>query len=218
MTHNTENVQVESTGAYNILHPYGIIKLNVGGTSFTTFYKRIANSRFFHELIADNKKVIVNQDEIFIDRDGEMSAQILLFLRTGVIFSGNKEALTILLQEATFYQIDSVIHALREALAQCSNPLPPNEKLALEFLDLRTMFSKEQDPRETATYTLTKKSKSTEEIFAIADFITVYSRSDYKDHVCAHPHSNEHCRCYYYPKLVLVSHKKGKELVNYRQF
>ncbi|GAN10576.1 hypothetical protein MAM1_0371c10119 [Mucor ambiguus] len=208
MTHHRENSQNERAGVNNTLHSFSIIRLNVGGTSFTTLYKKIADSSFFRELIADKNRVIVNQDEIFIDRDGELFRQILLFLRTRVVFSRNKATLTMLLQEATFYQLDSVIHALREVLGQGNEQKSPSEKFALEFIDLRDMFSKERDLREAPTYTLTKNSGNSVETFAIVDFITIYSRADYNDYVCAHPDNNEHCRCYYYPKLVLVSQKK----------
>lgn len=91
------------------------VKLNVGGQSFeTNRAKLIESSTYFKNLLeGDMKKhTLVNQDEIFIERCGTHFECILQYLRTGHISGGNNVRLQDLQQEAQFYQLDKLVHAL----------------------------------------------------------------------------------------------------------
>lgn len=62
-----------------------IVKLNVGSESFSTLYGTITKSRYFFNLLNEetmSSKTIINKNEIFIDRSGELFLDILYFLRT----------------------------------------------------------------------------------------------------------------------------------------
>lgn len=73
-----------------------IIKLNVGGTSFSTFQDTLAKSNYFANLLSTQSmtsKTLLNKEEIFIDRSGELFRDILFYLRTGFVTSSDKKKL-----------------------------------------------------------------------------------------------------------------------------
>lgn len=88
-----------------------IVKLNVGGKSFATFYETIAQSQYFVNLLskdAFSNRTTVNNDEVFIDRSAQLFTGILCFLRTGTLIESKVEKLRSLQEESRFYQIDKM--------------------------------------------------------------------------------------------------------------
>ncbi|KAL0135622.1 BTB/POZ protein [Mucor lusitanicus] len=94
--------------------PESIIKLNVGGTPFTTFYTTLAQSEFFVHLLDEStlsSKTITSNNEIFIDRSGKLFDDILYYLRTHSVFANDFDTLRLLQEEANYYQLEGMVEA-----------------------------------------------------------------------------------------------------------
>ncbi|GAN04694.1 hypothetical protein MAM1_0071c04158 [Mucor ambiguus] len=87
-----------------------IIRLNVGGNSFSTLYRTLYQSTYFQNLLEGvmENKTTTSDGAVFIDRDANLFRDVLLYLRTSTIFTRNYHKLHCLLLEAQFYQIDEM--------------------------------------------------------------------------------------------------------------
>lgn len=107
-----------------------IIKLNVGGTSFSTFHGTLAKSNYFANLLSTQSmtsKTLLNKEEIFIDRSGELFRDILFYLRTGFVTSSDKKKLLSLKKEAEFYQLKEMIEAVKcreQSITETNKSIP----------------------------------------------------------------------------------------------
>ncbi|KAI7884714.1 uncharacterized protein EV154DRAFT_522033, partial [Mucor mucedo] len=92
-----------------------IIRLNVGGMSFCTTYGTLKLSPYFKELLDDGTKKIdvMENGELFIDRDGDLFNDILEYLRSYDICSDNLEELQ---NEAEFYKLKIMIENIKQIL------------------------------------------------------------------------------------------------------
>ncbi|KAL3078938.1 hypothetical protein niasHS_014720 [Heterodera schachtii] len=102
--------------------PEGVVQLNVGGTCFLTTIdtlKRDSGALLSQLLTLEglekNSKVAkrMSNGTIFIDRDGELFAYVLDYLRTGkLLLPENFRELARLREEVQFYQIDELMQQL----------------------------------------------------------------------------------------------------------
>lgn len=103
--------------------PESIIKLNVGGTSFVTFYKTLTQSKFFVSLLSEDvlsNKAMTSNNEIFIDRSGNLFVDILYYLRTHSVFANEIDTLRLLQEEAKYYQLDELAEASEQEIKSLS--------------------------------------------------------------------------------------------------
>jgi len=91
--------------------------LNIGGTRFETSMETITKlSLFFQSMFCgryDVKKV--DDGSYFIDRDPTHFQFILNFMRDGILPNKiNPDIIDIIIQEAQYYSMDSLINALKK--------------------------------------------------------------------------------------------------------
>ncbi|KAG2193550.1 hypothetical protein INT47_010328 [Mucor saturninus] len=90
-----------------------IIRLNVGGMSFCTTYGTLKLSPYFKERLDNGTKKIdvMENGELFIDRDGDLFNDILEYLRSYDICSDNLEELQ---NEAEFYKMKIMVENIKQ--------------------------------------------------------------------------------------------------------
>ncbi|RCH98141.1 hypothetical protein CU097_010017 [Rhizopus azygosporus] len=91
-------------------HPNSLIKLNVGGEVFFTYYNTLYGSRYFRQLLNNMRRVremIIYKDIIFLDRSKDIFKYVLQFLRNGHLNVDRKDGdfFQDLIEEADFYGI-----------------------------------------------------------------------------------------------------------------
>lgn len=93
-----------------------VIKLNIGGVPYYTYFDTLKRSSYFINLLNGEmeQKTLVNGDEIFIDRSGQLFGHILEFLRTGSLGSVEDDIkmLCKIREEAEYYQLDELIETI----------------------------------------------------------------------------------------------------------
>lgn len=103
--------------------PESIVKLNVGGASFATFYKTLTQSNFFENILAENalnSKTMTSNTEIFIDRSGKLFTDILYYLRTHSVFANEIDTLCLLREEAKYYQLEEAAEVFEQEMESLS--------------------------------------------------------------------------------------------------
>jgi hypothetical protein len=101
-----------------------LIRLDVGGEKFITYYETLKQSAYFRELILNKKAkgaMVTGKEEnqeFFIDRDGDAFQSIMHYLRTYDLQEKNKEKLQILEYEAQFYGFYDVVKQLNQLIAK----------------------------------------------------------------------------------------------------
>lgn len=110
--------------------PKSIIKLDIGGGIFHTYYETLFPSRYFRMLLNNMKRVRemrVDNTYIFIDRSKDLFKYVLQFLRLKKlnISSKDQDFLLALDEEATFYQIKELQDLVRSKM-DTSNPFISN--------------------------------------------------------------------------------------------
>lgn len=108
-----------------------LVHLNVGGSRYstsTTTMNRDANSMLAVMLLQENEKTLINNgQEIFIDRNGKMFEYILDYLRNGLektILPDDGHFLERLLNEADFYQLNELVQFIKQKLTEMKNRQP----------------------------------------------------------------------------------------------
>lgn len=93
-----------------------VIKLNIGGVPYYTYFDTLKRSSYFINLLNGEmeQKTLVNGDEIFIDRSGQLFGHILEFLRTGSLGSVEDDIkmLCKIREEAEYYQLNELIETI----------------------------------------------------------------------------------------------------------
>ncbi|KAK4514111.1 uncharacterized protein ATC70_006119 [Mucor velutinosus] len=181
--------------------PLIFVFLNVGGKEFMSTSKNLEKSKYLKDLIKSNSESLEGKIALSINRDSNLFRQVLFYLRTGLIIPNDEEGVKQLLSEAKFYQCQEMVNALQIQLDKIRLSQQASTKMGLEFIDLKKMFDQDK-----STYTLIKKTGDAVEAYSVVDYINVFSRDEYKDKRCEHRKND--CRCYYYPKLVLVPQQK----------
>lgn len=123
---------------------FKVIRLNVGGEKFITYYETLKQSVYFQELILDKKakRAMVTgkekNQEFFIDRDGDAFQGIMHYLRTYDIQEKGEEQIQILKYEAEFYGFHDMVKRLNQLIAK-DNECYSVKKLTTTFdtLDLK---------------------------------------------------------------------------------
>lgn len=95
-----------------------IIRLNVGGNSFCTTYGTLEFSPYFKQLLncdAEINEDVMENGELFIDRDGDMFSHVLEYLRSYDICADNLEELQ---NEAKFYQLNTMVESIERILQE----------------------------------------------------------------------------------------------------
>jgi hypothetical protein len=154
-----------------------IVKLNVGGELFSTFYCTVIKSSYFLNLLNEEKmssKTIINKNEIFIDRSGELFRDILYFLRTQLLFASDIEKLRSLQKEAEFYQIQDMIQASN---SEIENLLKDDQQAPVIITDICKLKSTKENPK----YVILEENRVSK-VYEILDLIHVYTDSCYKQY------------------------------------
>ncbi|ORE06685.1 POZ domain-containing protein [Rhizopus microsporus var. microsporus] len=91
-------------------HPNSLIKLNVGGEFFYTYYSTLYGSRYFRQLLNNMRRVremTIYKNIIFLDRSKDTFRYIIQFLRNGHLNVDRKDGdfFQDLIEEADFYGI-----------------------------------------------------------------------------------------------------------------
>uniref|UniRef100_A0A914UNM3 BTB domain-containing protein n=1 Tax=Plectus sambesii TaxID=2011161 RepID=A0A914UNM3_9BILA len=105
-----------------MLPGHDIVKLDVGGTVYKTTKSTLLQCSYFSTMFGGNWEV--NRDEngdIFIDRDGQLFAYILAFLRGNTILPDDIALLKTIGQEAEFYGIESLASCIAFKLGDNDN-------------------------------------------------------------------------------------------------
>ncbi|TSK17911.1 Potassium channel regulatory protein [Bagarius yarrelli] len=117
-----------------------LITFNVGGQIFTTkasTIRRHPHSRLARMLDETDPEFKVVNNQVFIDRDGQLFRIIMEFLRTGRMTLPGEFETDGLLREAEFYNISTLSNFLRS-----NNCYPKSEILELRFViqDAQSFF------------------------------------------------------------------------------
>ncbi|KAL9558468.1 hypothetical protein MBANPS3_000886 [Mucor bainieri] len=143
-----------------------IIHLNVGGVNYTTLYKTISVSIFFQNLLMGIMgKTTAGDGSVFVDRDGKLFRDVLLYLRTSLIFTKDREKLQSLLLEAQFYQIgelETKLASLINDATQQEEAHPPIIWKRLDEISANLGIS---------TFVLTERTGSSERSYQILDVV-----------------------------------------------
>ncbi|KAI7884712.1 uncharacterized protein EV154DRAFT_554830 [Mucor mucedo] len=93
-----------------------IIKLNVGGTKHRTTFQTLMRLPYFKKCLGMGSwNDALQQDVVFIDRDGGLFNDILYFLRYNEVFTDDLEELC---NEALFYQSKELVDVIEIMLAE----------------------------------------------------------------------------------------------------
>lgn len=97
-----------------------IISLNVGGGSFTVLMSSLEKSQYFAKLLCggeDLEGTYYGEDgNLFLDRDSDMFAHILQWLRKGKINVKDEETLMNLRDEAEFFELGELAAEINKKL------------------------------------------------------------------------------------------------------
>lgn len=161
----------EETKIYNeqVAKIHGqIIKLNVGGTRFYASYGILRTSPYLKQVLNDIHSF---QDEVFIDRSGQLFIHIIQYLRDGRINATDR--LEALLVEAKFYGLSSLVQTLEDWI---KDPISDRNKeyQLIEMSDLSTLSK------------LTPEMSTTKAICDTHDLITVVSYTPLVWHCSVH--------------------------------
>ncbi|KAF1797791.1 BTB/POZ protein [Mucor lusitanicus] len=147
--------------------PESIIKLNVGGTPFTTFYTTLAQSEFFVHLLDEStlsSKTITSNNEIFIDRSGKLFDDILYYLRTHSVFANDFDTLRLLQEEANYYQLEGMVEASEKEIKRLLEI--DTEKTSFILKDADTL-------KERSNYIVLAEQADQFRVYEVLDVINV---------------------------------------------
>ena len=123
-----------------------LVKLNVGGTLFTSTKLTLGKCKKLDELLADDESLKDESGALFIDRSPSCFEKVLGFLRADTIAVPEKEAERLeLLEEAQFYVVDDLVDLLsgRGLFRRQLGPL--NTALRDREDELRSCFAQNPD-------------------------------------------------------------------------
>ncbi|KAL9558470.1 hypothetical protein MBANPS3_000888 [Mucor bainieri] len=142
--------------------PESTVKLNVGGKSFTTFYKTLEQSKFFVNLLNEDtlsSKTITNKNEIFIDRSGKLFSDILYYLRTHSVFANE--------EEAKYYQLDEMVEASKQEMKALSEI--DKQKTSFVIKNVDTL----KGTQDRSNYIVLEEEARQFRVYKICDVMTV---------------------------------------------
>lgn len=152
-----------------------IVHLNVGGESFTTLYRTLSVSIFFQNLLNGvmNNKTTTGDGSFFIDRDGRLFRDVLLYLRTSMIFTKDRDKLHSLLLEAQFYQIGELESQLVTLLDETAQQETAQPAIIWKKMD------EINSSLGSTTFLLTEKTKDAEKSYQILDIVKIQQPNDF---------------------------------------
>ena len=111
------------------------ITLNVGGTRYTTTPDTLLSHQdsYFSKLLTGDWQDAAQQSEMFVDRDGELFKHVMRFLRASpegkaaLVDSLCHQDRVALLDEAKFFQLETLIRLLNNRLKGKRKPEPSPE-------------------------------------------------------------------------------------------
>lgn len=101
-----------------------IVKLNVGGCSFSTARSTLETCTFFQRLLSDEFSDLDDNGEAFIDRDGRYFHFVLNFLRSGAV-ELPEPPLTLegVIAEAEYFGVGALADAVRHRARPEDHPI-----------------------------------------------------------------------------------------------
>ncbi|EPB91713.1 hypothetical protein HMPREF1544_01424 [Mucor circinelloides 1006PhL] len=152
-------------------------------TSIVATYKHPTNtsnqtlsvSIFFQNLLNGvmNNKTTTGDGSIFIDRDGRLFRDVLLYLRTSMIFTKDRDKLHSLLLEAQFYQIGELESQLVTLLDETAQQETAQPAIIWKKMD------EINSSLGSTTFLLTEKTKDAEKSYQILDIVKIQQPNDF---------------------------------------
>ncbi|KAG2213609.1 hypothetical protein INT46_002761 [Mucor plumbeus] len=176
-----------------------IVKLYVGGELFMTYCSTITNSGSSVLINYVNENTTKN-NTVFINRNGDLFRDIMLYLRTSTVFTKDLKKLQALQEEAAFYQLEAMIDELQDIInevkeSQDKQPSKPK----VELKDVKKMWQSFNSTRiNPPTYKLIEENNGITKVYSLIDIVYI------KDINSCREHDESYCSCSETPKLVLM--------------
>ena len=184
-------------------HDQDKITLNVGGELFTTYRSTIleSGSPVLCDLVNSKQGQKTQQEPIFIDRNGELFRDVIYCIRTNLIFTRELAKLEALHEEATYYKLDTMRHALKVWIDSVKKQQEKRQKKPKVILkDVKEMWKTLRDTKaeHPTTYKITEEKNGVETSYSVLDIVYV------KDINTCFEHGKAYCACSSTPKFVLI--------------
>lgn len=170
-----------------------VIKLNIGGDSFVALSSTLQESGYFKNLLEDSmtNTTIVNGDERFIDRSGQLFAEVLCFLRTSTMFCKDLNKLKSLQVEAEYYAIPKMMEEVKAKIATAEN------NAQLPQICIKSM----EERGEKRKFSLIEDLNGSTRFYNIIDIINIRPK-------CSHNYNGCNCAKNVVPHFVSAHPKK----------
>ncbi|KAK4521071.1 uncharacterized protein ATC70_004061 [Mucor velutinosus] len=196
----------QSNKPAKVSHGEDIVTFNVGGELFTTYRSTVleSDSTVLHDLVNKNRPqqdLKMQQEPIFIDRNGELFRDVIFYLRTNHIYTKDLAKLAALVKEAIYYEIDSMGDALQESIdATKIQQEKRQKKPRVVLMDVKEMCKTLSDTKAAhpTTYKIVEERDGVEKTYSVLDIVYV------KDINTCFEHGKPYCACSSTPKLVLA--------------
>lgn len=172
-----------------------LIKLNVGGVPYQTTYSTLKTSPYFKGLFfygADCLDKLEN-NEILIDRDGDLFDHILEYLRCGQICNDNLEELR---NEADFYMLRDMVERIDNMLVQNLYSVK-KEFMLLTLEELKELSSLSSKNEDVGTDPLYKNY----EIISVVDYAELQLKCTRHNELVAICQQKDRRDCYQHVQL-----------------
>lgn len=123
---------------------FKLVKLNVGGKRFITYYDTLKPSTYFQALVKNEKAtgaVVIKKNgnkELFIDRDGGLFEDVMRYLRSFEVRSRDREYLEKLMHEAEFFKFHELTYKIQSIL---NNYIDEDNDVDFELVDASSCFT-----------------------------------------------------------------------------
>lgn len=190
-------------------HDQDKVTLNVGGELFTTYRSTIleSGSSVLCDLVNSTHGQKTQQEPIFIDRNGELFRDIIYCIRTNLIYTRDLAKLVALHEEAIYYKLDTMSHALKVWIDSVKAQQERRQKKPRVILkDVKEMWKTLHDTKaeHRTTYKITEEKNGVETAYSVLDIVYI------KDINTCFEHGKAYCACSSTPKLVLIPKSTDK--------
>lgn len=122
----------------------GFIKLNIGGSFYSTSLTSLNKSKYFKDLFENNNIIYDDYKNIFVDREGKYFKYILKYLRGyNNYLPKNESEFEFLLEESQFFQLEDLTKELQDILNKKDHSLEQNinkDELKKNLLNFLSIF------------------------------------------------------------------------------